>query len=410
MPKRPLRKPKGSSDASSSRPTLAPQEVIPIRNAGRLKLGFYPLPQSEAQKLKSHLAFPAEPFAALDPCVGDGAAFATILENTTALRYGIELDSYRAEQARKLGIDVAHGNALETQCRVDSLALVYLNPPYDFEVGRTDNQRMELVFLRHTGRWVMPGGILIFIVPQRQLVGCARILAEHFENIRVYRLTAPESLKYNQVAVLAVRRKRQNRLRDELLEAHTRQLEQLAQADLPPLPDRTDIRYPVPPTAPSALVCNGLPLDEIEDKLIESSAYRQVKRILLREQASVRGRPLTPLHGGHVGLLCTAGMLNGVFGEGELRHVANWQSRKYTKTWNEEDDGKNVHHTREYFAHECTLLWADGTTQVLTHEPTEQEDSGDCQQPAVDSAESSQPSSDGSRSKVVVMPAEEQAH
>jgi hypothetical protein len=28
------------------------------------------------------------------------------------------------------------------------------------------------------------------------------------------------------------------------------------------------------------------------------------------------GRPITPLHGGHVGLLCTAGLLNGVFGQG----------------------------------------------------------------------------------------------
>src|SRR5262249_25574239 len=156
--------------------------------------------------------------------------------------------------------------------------------------------------------------------PQRQLPGCARTLAEHFENIRVYRLTAPESVKYNQVAALAVRRQRQNRLRDEVLESHARQLEQLAQADIPPLPERAEIPYPVPPSPPAVLVYNGLPLDEIEDKLVDSSAYRQVKRILLRERASIRGRPLTPLHGGHVGLLCTAGMLNGVFGESELRH------------------------------------------------------------------------------------------
>src|ERR1700694_367184 len=44
---------------------------------------------------------------------------------------------------------------IQIQCRVDGLAFLYLNPPYDFEVGKTDNQRMEVVFLRHTGRWVM---------------------------------------------------------------------------------------------------------------------------------------------------------------------------------------------------------------------------------------------------------------
>jgi len=380
-----------------------------MRNAGRLKLGFYPLPRSEAQKLRAQLAFPAEPFAALDPCIGDGAAFCTIVDQTPALRYGIELDAYRTEQARTLGIDVVHGNTLDVQCRVDSLALVYLNPPYDFEVGKTDNHRMELVFLRHTGRWVLPGGVLFFVIPQRQLAGCARTLAEHFENIRVYRLTAPESVKYNQIAVLAVRRKRQNRLRDEMLASHTRQLEQLSeQENLPPLPDTPEIPYRVPPSPPAALVYQGLPLDEIEDKLIESSAYRQVRRILLRERGAVRGRPLTPLHGGHVGLLCTAGMLNGVFGQDELRHVANWQSRKYTRTWHEEDDGKNVHHTREYFSHECTLLWANGTTQILTHEQRDEESGDDPNgsepeytRPEV---ETSQATTIPPNSKVIVMP------
>ena len=55
----------------------------------------------------------------------------------------------------------------------------------------------------------------------------------------------------------------------------------------------------------------GIPLDEVEDLLPESAAYRQASRALLPKLNDVRGRPLTPLHGGHVGLLCTAGMLDG---------------------------------------------------------------------------------------------------
>lgn len=380
-----------------------------MRNSGRLKLGFFPLPQSEAVRLKTHLSFPSEPFAALDPCVGDGAAFHTILDQTSSIRYGIELDAHRTTQARGYGIEVVHGNALETQCRVDSLSYLYLNPPYDFEVGKTDNQRMETVFLRHTGRWLMPGGVLFMVIPQQQITGCARTLAEHFEKIQVYRLTAPESFKYNQIAVLAVRRSRHRRLADDVLALHVEQIEQLSgKADLPPLPDTADITYCIPPSQPATFVYQGLPFDEIEDKLIESSAYRQVKRILLRERGMARGRPLTPLHGGHVGLLCTAGMLNGVFGEGELRHVANWQSRKYTRTWQEEDDGKNVHHAREYFTHECTLLWADGTTQILTHEAADEEStdvpSETTSEPSPSRVDLPQVASPARNSKVIVMP------
>ncbi len=88
-----------------------------MRNAGRLKLGYYPLPLSEAQRLRDQMAFPGEPFSALDPCVGDGGAFDTLVEQSPAMRYGIELDAYRTEQARKLGIEVLQADTTEVQCR-----------------------------------------------------------------------------------------------------------------------------------------------------------------------------------------------------------------------------------------------------------------------------------------------------
>lgn len=64
-----------------------------------------------------------------------------------------------------------------------------MNAPYDLEAGRTNNQRLERVFLEHTYRWLKPGGVLIFVIPQSQLNQCARLLAEHFRGLRVYRLT-----------------------------------------------------------------------------------------------------------------------------------------------------------------------------------------------------------------------------
>lgn len=377
-----------------------------MRNAGRLKLGYYPLPLSEAQRLRAHLVIPEQSFTALDPCVGDGRAFQMLVARTAALKYGIELDAYRMEQARSLGIEVLHGDTLEVQCRADSLSFLYLNPPYDFEIGKTDNQRMEAVFLRHTGRWLMPQGVLFFIIPQRQLERCSKTLAEHFEQIRVYRLSDPESIRFNQIAVLAVRRSRGRRLRDEELETRTQELDALSEKkDLPFLPDQPELQYLIPTAQPATFIYSGLPLDEIEDRLVESSAYRQIKRIVLHERSTARGRPLTPLHGGHVGLLCTAGMLNGVFGAGELRHIATWQSRKYTVTWQEEDEGKDVKHIREYFSHECALLWIDGRSQVLTHEaPSEDQGQPEKQNAETTQADAAPPKDRTSgKSNVIVM-------
>jgi hypothetical protein len=75
-----------------------------MRPHGKTKLGFFPLPVSEAERLRRCLTFPSE-FSALDPCVGDGVAFMHLLDGTHVRRYGIEIDAHRAEQARVLGIE-----------------------------------------------------------------------------------------------------------------------------------------------------------------------------------------------------------------------------------------------------------------------------------------------------------------
>jgi hypothetical protein len=100
-----------------------------LRFQGKSRLGFYPLPFSEAQRIRKFLQFPGAPSSALDPCVGDGAAFEVITSGAEVLRYGIELDSYRAEQSKQRIQNVIQGNALEVQCAVESFGLQILNPP-----------------------------------------------------------------------------------------------------------------------------------------------------------------------------------------------------------------------------------------------------------------------------------------
>ena len=178
-----------------------------MRPHGQTKLGFFPLPIAEARRLKSWLSFP-ERFSALDPCVGDGVAFAHVLQNVISHRYGIEIDANRAEQARVLGTETLQANAMDVRCTPEAVSLLYLNPPYDWESGESNNQRLELVFLEHTYRWLKAGGVLVFVIPQLRLAKCARLLSEHFTDLRVYRLTEPACLQYQQIVVLATRRKR----------------------------------------------------------------------------------------------------------------------------------------------------------------------------------------------------------
>src|SRR5208337_5639099 len=123
-----------------------------MRNAGRLKLGYYPLPGEEAQNIRALLMCSA-PYSAIDPCAGDGTALLEITKDTGAHLAGIELDADRAAATAGKGVATVHGSAFECRVLAESCSLLYLNPPYDSEFGPHSNKRMELVFLEHCYRW-----------------------------------------------------------------------------------------------------------------------------------------------------------------------------------------------------------------------------------------------------------------
>jgi hypothetical protein len=92
-------------------------------------MGVYSLPLPEAERIRRFMHFPQNSCAAIDPCIGDGIAFAVIAREAPVLRYGIELDAYLAEQARAIADEVIHGSAFDVHCSVESVSLLYLNPP-----------------------------------------------------------------------------------------------------------------------------------------------------------------------------------------------------------------------------------------------------------------------------------------
>lgn len=342
-----------------------------MRWTGRLKMGYFPLPLSEAQRIRNFLSFPDQS-SALDPCVGDGGAFEVVAGGSQVLRYGIELDAYRAEQAKQRVGHVIQGDTMEVHCPVESYSLVFLNPPYDwalqpFADGRSS--RTEQIFLAHTYRWLKPGGVLVLVIPGDRLADCGQILASHFCEVRVYRLEGPECVRYKQVVLFGRRRDRRERerLQDTDIARARLQFASLSRdfTRLPSLPSEPDAQYKVPPGGPVQLISRGLPLDEVEDLLPQSVAYRQAARVLFAEPPANFGRPLTPLHGGHTALLAVSSMLDGIFGAGNDRHLAAWHSVKVVDKNEQEEDGVVTITERERFSNELTLIYATGEIATL---------------------------------------------
>ena len=347
-----------------------------MRNAARLKMGYYPLPESEGVKLRSLLSF-TQPASVVDPCVGQGSALHLVTKNASVRRYGVELDSERACIAASKGIETIQGNAFDAIVKAESFSLLYLNPPYDSEIGSIANRRMEAVFLEHTYRWLVMDGVLVFVIPFERLPDCAGILSSHFTALNVFRMTDPDSVQYRQIAVLGLR----HDVRGVSVENNKRQLQSLglygSLQKLPQLEAGCCGPYAVPTSGEVEMSYRGLPYDLLEDLLPHSGAWRQAAPLLLPHDDVATGRPITPLHGGHVGLLCTAGLLNGVFGDGGDRHIARWRSVKHVTTFVEgEGDAQIIHH-RERWANELRLVYADGRTLKLTETPAKKEDEAD---------------------------------
>jgi hypothetical protein len=344
-----------------------------MRLAGRKKLGHYPLPPAEGEKIRNLLQFGAEPASVIDPCVGTGAALQQITRGGNCRLYGIELDAARAAAAAAAGITTVHGSTFDTHSKVERFSLLYLNPPYDSEIGSLSNRRMEELFLGHTFRWLRVGGVLVLVIPFERLITCVDVLSAHFTDVRPYLLADPESQRFGQIVVFATRK----RVTGSTVRDSRQSLLNYCKGylDMPTLVG-DERPYAVPPSPGTTLTYTGLPLDKIEDMLPRSYAYQQaVQQFFLPAPTVSRGRPLTPLHAGHVGLLCTAGLLNGVFGEGPDRHLVRWRSTKNVTTTEEietnEETGENVfvkRHT-ERFSNDVTLLFEDGRTLVLGEKP-----------------------------------------
>ena len=334
---------------------------------GNTKLGFFPLPIPEAKRLKNYLSFGSE-CSALDPCVGYGAAFAALIQSSPAKRYGIEIDAHRTAQAQALGIDVLQANTTDVRCPVESVSLLYATHPTTGNQATAETSGSNSSFLNILTAGSNRTAFSSLLFHKRgsspALVSwpiTSKICA--FTGLLRPNVCASSKSRFWRPGESGQNGRDIGPARSTALSGracHPRRTARLG--------DTAETSYPVPESGPAVFSNTGLPLDEVEDLLLRSSAYRQARRVLIHEQSNVRGRPLTPLHGGHVGLLCTAGLLNGVFGEDEKRHIAFWRSVKFVDHWEEEDGDATILHDRERFSHELTLIFSDGKTQVLTHE------------------------------------------
>jgi hypothetical protein len=285
--------------------------------------------------MRNYISFPVSPFAALDPCCGEGHALAWLVTGTAAITYGIELDHQRADESKARLHNVLRCGIEETRIQHRSCSLILLNPPYDEltleEEADAKTERQERAFLRMTMPYLIPGGVLVYIIPQNRLDrSIARLLASRFERISVFRFPDPEYRDFRQIVVFGVR-KDKNSLDDQEVSS----LENVPKTALPPLPGKTEIEYAIPVSAPLTLFRSTLiDPEDLERHMAQSALWKRFAVLTTRSELRIP-RPPLPLHSGHLGLLLASGKLNGIVGTGNDMHLVKGRVRKIATVFQE---------------------------------------------------------------------------
>ena len=329
-------------------------------------MGYFVTPPSVVDRIKKLLSFPEEPFAALDPCCGCGTALASLLEETPGYSYGVELDYARADRARKKLHRVVKGAYEAARISNRAFSLLFLNPPYDGEIGTETiaGKRKERTFLSGTVDYLAPGGVLIYVIPQYIIEkNIALILTYRFKNIRAFRFQGSEYDTYKQIVIFGIR-KEKNYVDHDL----AAELAQIAHKELPELPALPEPIYTVPVTEPDVPIFRSSILDpeEVLKEAMRSPLWAKVQEMTSEVSTVEEKRPPLPMRQGHLAMVLASGGLDGVVGKGGNRHLVRGRVIKNDITEEEKDKNGNVTTTvTESFAVHINTLLPDGTFNTL---------------------------------------------
>lgn len=294
-----------------SRETITTNARVIGRLMNNVRMGYYPTDPDHVKRIARGIAFPPGVTTnLLDPCCGCGTALRLLATGNNCITYGVELDESRAEEAQSRLHRIAVGSFFFSRVSHEAFHLLFLNPPYLSVVGEGGTTaRHEKRFLVESLEKLMPGGLLVYIIPYYRVTrDIARILCDNFTDISVYKFTGKEFDRFRQVVIFGIRKQRGNGLPQvPVLMA--------ACADsgkIPPLDQLLEGRYPLPPRSLAVPVFKGTVFNQRE-LARQLAASHSIAKHLMRSPLDSRERhPLLPLNVGQVGLIGGSGFINGL--------------------------------------------------------------------------------------------------
>ena len=301
-----------------------------MRLSGQEKGGFYPLPPVMNRYIISTISRNNANSSGkiLDPGCGEGVALTDLASKLNYIPYGCELHEDRANTAKILvgtqfGEDAAahiiQDDMLNINTQRGAFHILYLNPPYDYD---KESGREEYRWLKKLRPLLAPGGLLIWIIPERILSdkNVQKYVSAWFDDPVAYRFVNESYELFKQVVFYGIARKTAQRPNPLRLRA-LRQLAKLGK-DLPqhphftmPLYELKDIRLP------HKFWFRGLipSIEAVKEELFNHGARTRHDYISsLKPRPLVHLDPLTTMKVGHIASTIAAGHINN-----ELIHASS---------------------------------------------------------------------------------------
>ena len=289
------------------------------RLASKAKAGFYPTPLSVLESIKQVLKI--TPSARmLDPCCGEGKSLSYLARGTEGIKHGVELDKHRHNASKGRLDNVLWGDALtETKISLKSFGLLFLNPPYDYDVVETDiekAQRLEVRFLNKYYGTLQNDGWLVYIIPYNVLKYSASLLAKNFTEMRLFAFPEDEFEAFKQCVLVGKRATQRKAISDKMAEefisvgsmtaaeflsvaSDTSSINKLGSLQVPG-PGKVKFRFESRRIDPQSWA-SRINKDSLFSNLLEQLYPKHKRKI----------RPLAPLLQGHIGLVLAGGLMNG---------------------------------------------------------------------------------------------------
>ena len=326
------------------------------RLMNRVKMGYFPTDLTHVRQIKSAITFPKSRVNILDPCCGCGLALQAFAEDENAATYGVELDRFRAEKAEKVLGRVGYGSFFHSRMNNRVFHSVFLNPPYLSVIQKGGSQRAERSFLLDVMRYLMLGGLLVYIIPFYRLdESICRILAENFSGLQMYRFQESEFKKYRQVVVFGTLKERENeRTEDEIKAANALFSLSLTPENIPEITELQAGMFALPDKDITVKLFKGAEFN-VNELAHQLKASDSIKFVFDSSKLDTMHRnPLLPLKVGQIGLIGGSGLMNGLV-ECDTPHlikgrVVKQKTVETTEDWqNSTDEIREVTSNRMVF-------------------------------------------------------------